>query len=120
MQRKTKNIISIVIILLLCGSIVFTGYLSTQSSNANSGNNMPNMNQNGSVPPEMPNGNIGGEPPEKPDGEMNGGQENGNTNMEEPPEKPDGDNNMGTPPDMVVWNKLENNKEIIPIIIMFT
>ena len=100
MQRKTKNIISIVIILLLCGSIVFTGYLSTQSSNANSGNNMPNMNQNGSVPPEMPNGNIGGEPPEKPDGEMNGGQENGNTNMEEPPEKPDGDNNMGTPPDM--------------------
>ncbi len=72
MQRKTKNIISIVIILLLCGSIVFTG-LSTKSFN-----NMPNMSQNGNEPPELPNGD----------------------NQGEPPEKPDGDNSMGTPPDM--------------------
>ena len=61
MQRKSKNIISIVIILLLCGSIVFTGYLSTKSSNSN---NMPNMSQNGNQPPEMPNGDNQGEPPE--------------------------------------------------------
>ncbi len=96
MQRKTKNIISIVIILLLCGSIVFTG-LSNKSSNSN---NMPNMSQNGN------------QPPEKTDSEMNNEQGNGNSNMEEPPEmpngdnqgeppeKPDGDNSMGTPPDM--------------------
>ncbi len=100
MQRKTKNIISIVIILLLCGSIAFTGYLSTKSSNTSNSNNMPNTSQNGSEPPEMPNGNSEGEPPEKPEGEMNGEQGNGNSNMEEPPEKPDGDNDMGTPPDM--------------------
>ncbi len=78
MQRKTKNIISIVIILLLCGSIAFTGYLSTKTSNASNSNNMPNISQNGNQPPEMPNGN----------------------NQEEPPEKPDEDNNMGTPPEM--------------------
>ena len=99
MYRKTKNIISIVIILLLCGSIVFTGYLSTKSSNTS--NNVPNMNQNGNQPPEMPNGNSEGEPPEKPDGEMNGEQGNNNSNMEEPPEKPDGDNNMVNPPEIL-------------------
>lgn len=100
MQRKAKNIISIVIILLLCGSIVFTGYLSNKSSNTNNSNNVPNMSQNGNQPPEMPNGNNQGEPPEKPEGGMNNEQGNGNSNMEEPPEKPDGDNDMGTPPDM--------------------
>ena len=76
MQRKTKNIISIVFIVLLCGCIVFTGYLSTKSSNTNDSNNMPNMNQNRSEPPEMPNDNNQGEPPEKPDGEMNNEQGN--------------------------------------------
>lgn len=54
MQRKTKNIISIVIILLLCVVIVFTGYLSAKSSN--NSNNIPNMSQNGNQPPEMSNG----------------------------------------------------------------
>ena len=109
MHRKTKNIISIIIILLLCGSIIFTGYLSTK----NNSNNVPNMSQNGSESPTMPNGNSEGEPPAKPEGEMNNGQENndqnmeeppakpeGNTNMEEPPERPSGDNNVGTPPAM--------------------
>ncbi len=78
MQRKSKNIISVVIILLLCGCIVFTGYLSTKSSNTNNSNNMPNISQNENQPPEMTNGN----------------------NQGEPPEKPDGDNNIGTPPDI--------------------
>ncbi len=99
MQRKTKNIIAIVIILLLCGSIVFTGYLS-KSSNTNNSNNIPNMSQSGSEPPEMPNGDNQGEPPEKPDGEMNNEQGNSNSNMKEPPEMPSGDNDMGTPPEM--------------------
>ena len=99
MQRKTKNIISIVIILLLCVSIVFTGYLNSKSSNTSS-NNMPNMNQNGSEPPEMPNGDNQEKPPEKPEDEINGGIGNSNSNMEEPPEKPDGDNNMETPPEI--------------------
>ena len=89
MQRKAKNIIAIVIILLLCGSIVFVGYLSTKSSNTN---NMPNMSQNGN------------DPPEKPDGEMNNEQENGNSNMEKPSETPEGNNNMETPPDMPTNN----------------
>ncbi len=78
MSRKAKNIISIIFILLLCGSIVFTEYLSNKLSNTNNSNNMPNMNQNGSEPPEIPNGN----------------------NEVAPPEKPDGDNNMGIPPEM--------------------
>lgn len=98
MSRKTKNIILIVIILLLCGSIVFTGYLSTKSSNTSNSNNMPNMSQNGSIPSEMPSGSVQGEPPEKPEGEMNDGQVNGNSNIEEPLEKPDED--MGNPPEM--------------------
>ena len=100
MTRKTKNIISIVAILLLCASIVFTGYLSIKSSNTNNSSNMPSMSQNGNEPPEIPNGDNQGEPPEKPDGEMDNEQVNGNSNMEEPPEKPDEDNNMETPPDM--------------------
>ncbi len=54
MQRKKKNIIAIVIILLLCGSIVFTDYLSNKSFNTNNSNNMPNMSENGNQPPEMP------------------------------------------------------------------
>ncbi len=94
MQRKTKNIICIVIIILLCGGIVFTGYLSTKSSSSD----MPNISQNGNQPPEIPNGNNQGEPPEKPDGEMSDEQGNSNSNMEEPPEKPEEDNT--NPPDM--------------------
>ncbi len=64
MQRKIKNIILIIIILLLCGSIVFTGYLSTKSSHTSNTNNMADMSQNGSELPEMPNGdnNIGTPP----------------------------------------------------------
>ncbi len=100
MQRKIKNIISVVIILLLCGGIVLTIYLSTKSSNTSDSNNIPNMSQNGSELPDIPNGNDQGEPPEKPEGELNGGEENNNSNIEEPPEKPDWDNNMGTPPEM--------------------
>ena len=111
MKRKTKNSISIVIILLLCGSIVFTGYLSTKLSNTNTSNTMPTMN-NGSQPPEMPNANNQGEPPEKPDGQMNEEQGNGNSNMEEPPERPNGDNTMGTPPEMPSnTNSMEPMKE---------
>lgn len=89
MQRKTKNIIFIVVILLLCGCIVFTGYLGTKLSNTN---NMPNINQNGNETPKMPNDNNQKEPPEKPEGEMNDGTENNNSNMKEPPEIP---NNNG-------------------------
>ena len=103
MQRKAKNIISIVIILLLCGSIVFTGYLSNKSSNTNNSNNVPNMSQNGNQPPEMSNGDNQGEPPEKPDEDNNMGtppEMPNDDNQGEPPEKPDGDNSMGTPPDM--------------------
>ena len=115
MQRKTKNIIAIVVILLLCGSIIFTGYLSAKSSNTNDTNNMPNMNQNGSEPPEMPNGDNQGEPPEKPDGEMNNEQGNDNSNIEEPPEMPSSDNNMGTPPEIPNNNggieQQENNND---------
>ena len=112
MQRKTKNIISIVIILLLCGSIIFTGYLKRNSSNIN---DIPNMNQNGSEPPEMPNG-AEGEPPAKPEGEING--DPGNT--DEPPEKPD--ENM-TPPDMrnngnMEW-QVDNSNNNYTYIILF-
>ena len=46
MHRKAKNIIAIILILLLCGSIIFTGYLSTKSTNSNSNGNMPDMSQN--------------------------------------------------------------------------
>lgn len=100
MQRKIKNIISIVIILLLCGSIVFTGYLSTKLFNISNSNNIPNMSQNGNQLSDMPNSNNQGEAPEKPNDEMNNEQGNGNSNIEELPEKPDEDNNMGTPPEI--------------------
>ncbi len=117
MTRKTKNIISIVIILLICISIVSTGYLKTKTSNTN--NNLPNLSQNGSQTLEMPNGNNQGEPPEKPEGEVNGELGNGNLNIGEPPEKPDGDNNMGNPPEMPnnnggmeqIGKPLENNTD---------
>ena len=85
MQRKAKNIIAIVIILLLCGGIVFTGYMSTKSSNHNNSNNMPNMSQNGSEPPEKPDGDSNMEtPPGMPNNnggmEQMGEQENNNDN----------------------------------------
>ena len=96
MRRKTKNIIFIIFILLLCASIVFTEYLNISHSN-----NMPPIIQNGNQPPEMSNGDSGVKPPEKPDSEMNNEQGNNSANMEEmPPEKPDGSNDMKTPPEM--------------------
>ncbi len=100
MSRKMKNIMAIILILLLCGSIIFTGYLSTKSTNSNSNGNIPDMSQNVGEPPEMPNGDNYGEPPEKPDGEMNGEEGNDNSNMEEPPEKPDDNSDMAPPPEM--------------------
>lgn len=99
MQRKAKNIISIAVILLLCGSIAFTGYLNTKSSNTNNSNNMPNMSQNGSKPPDMPNGDNQGEPPEKPDED---------DNMGNPPDMPNnngGIEQLGEQPD----NNIDNN-----------
>ncbi len=77
MRRKIKNMIFIVVILLLGGSTIFTGYLMIKS-NPNNNGNMPNMSQNGSELPALPN----------------------EDNQGEPPEKPDEDNNMGNPPDM--------------------
>ncbi len=122
MQRKTKNIISIVIILLLCGSIVFTGYLNTKSNNNSS---MPNVGQSSNQTLENSNENNQDEPPAKPEGEMNNEQGNGNSNMEEPPAKPDGDNNDGIPPEMPndngsmeqIGGQPENNNYIYLIIL---
>ncbi len=122
MQRKTKNIISvclIIVIVTLMGLTTYFGIKATKENNESvMSGNMPSQN-NGSMnensqtennqgmgtPPEKPDGDTSNNtPPEKPEGE----EENST-----PPEKPDEssgnvsdntnestDNNMGTPPSM--------------------
>lgn len=76
MNRKRKNIILFLILIVsLCG-IIFTMFYA--KDNLSSKSNPGEMVER--------NGNMG-EPPEKPDG---------NNGMGEPPEKPDGDNNTSS------------------------
>ncbi len=85
MHKKTKNIVSIILIVLMIASLVLTVNLA-QTNNKNSmpemGGERPEMPNSGSgdnQPPEMSNDN---QPPEMPD----------SGNGSNPPEKPDGDN----------------------------
>ena len=85
MHKKTKNIVSIILIILMIASLVLTVNLA-QTNNKNS---MPEM---GGERPEMPNSKSGdnqspemsndNQPPEMPD----------SGNGSNPPEKPAGDN----------------------------
>lgn len=99
MNRKTKNILMIVVLLITCMLMVFTTY---HLKNNKSTTTMPNM----SVPGDMPNNN-GGEPPVKPGESKSSGNEN------EPPAKPDenneSDNNMSEPPAKPDDNNNSNN-----------
>lgn len=122
MQRKTKNIISVCLIIAIVTLMGLTTYFGIKATKENNefvmSGNMPSQN-NGSMnessqtennqgiktPPEKPDGDTSNNtPPEKPEGE----EENST-----PPEKPDEssgnvsdntnettDNNMGTPPSM--------------------
>ena len=106
MNRKTKNILMVVVLLITSGLMVFTTYHLKN----NVSTSMPNM----SMPGNMPN-NEGGEPPAKPGESENGSSENeppakpeenesNGSNMSEPPAKPDDNNesngNMEKPSDM--------------------
>ena len=106
MNRKTKNILMIVVLLITCGLMIFTTYHLKN----NVSTYMPNM----SAPGDMPN-NDGGEPPAKPGESGNGSSENeppakpeengsNGSNMSEPPAKPDDNSesngNMEKPSDM--------------------
>ena len=90
MNRKTKNIIITILIILVVASIGFTMYYAKNHITANTNKNVMTPTDN------MEN------PPDKPDDENDTNSEN------TPPEKPDGenekaqmpDNNGGTPPEM--------------------
>lgn len=109
MKRKTKNIISIILIILLCASIVIT-VLCARNNSTNNMNGMPEMmNQDGNMgtPPDMPNEVNGEKPPEKPDGDNPDMPNIGSG--EAPPEMPD--NNI--PND---FNKAKNNSYIFIVL----
>lgn len=106
MNRKTKNILMVVVLLITCGLMVFTTYHLKNNVNTS----MPNMSATG----DMPN-NDGGEPPAKPGESESSGSENEHTakpkengssgsNMSEHPAKPDDNSesngNMEKPSDM--------------------
>lgn len=100
MKRKTKNIISICLIIIMCGAMVATMYLAKNNlsnSNTNTESNMP-----GGTPPNMPSGNSGGTPPDMPNNNSDNSSSNTNTSdsTNTPPEKPDGDSSSNNPPSM--------------------
>ncbi len=121
MKRSLKNIILIIIIVLSFLGIGLTIYYaknnptinSNLQSNMEMGNETPSNMNDGSTPPEMPDGESSESetPPEKPDGESE--------ESETPPEKPDGESSESetslekpdgesseseTPPDMPSGN----------------
>ena len=91
MKRITKNIITIVTILLMLVLVFLTmNYAKNHIESVNNGpGNMP-----GNMPEMGENANNNMTPPDKPDGDSQ-------NSMEEPPEKPDSDNqnDMGEPPE---------------------
>ena len=88
LNRKNKNIITIVLLVLMIASLVLTFVYARKLVNNNQGN-MPSMN--------------GGEPPEKPDGDN-----------EEVPEKPDDNNQDETKTEMPSDNQGNQNKPEMP------
>lgn len=111
MKRSTKNIISVCLILVMCGSMIGTMYLAKNNlTNTNSNN----QTMNGATPPSMPGGDSsgGGTPPDMPNSTTNSTSSSSNdsnnstsdnSSNTQPPEKPDGDNNSNssnTPPSM--------------------
>lgn len=89
MNRRNKNLICILILVVLIASLCFTCYFASKSLGSNMGMGTTpeapsGMNDsNGGTPPEKPSGDNSGTPPEKPSGDNN----------------TSGDNNMGMPSD---------------------
>ena len=100
MKRSLKNIIMIVLVILMCGSVVFT--MNYAKNNTTSSNEMPSMN-GGGTPPDLPSDNTPGdmktsdsnntdedrkEPPTDNEERLDN-----NSDMLKPLAKPDGDDN---------------------------
>ena len=113
MKRSLKNIIMIVLVILMCGSVVFT----MNYAKNNTTNKMPSMN-GGGTPPDLPSDNAPGdmktsdgndsdedrkEPPTD-----NGERLDNNSDMLKPPAKPDGDDNNA--PSGMPGNNENNSK----------
>ena len=113
MKRKNKNILSIIILIVLCGSIIYTGYLCISSG---SSKEIQNVSQNGGTPLDMPNGNSGNEPPTKPDGDTSNSSNNSSIDGNNQNDTSSGekkDSSMQNPPDMPSENsKMQNNNTI--------
>lgn len=122
MKRKTRNIITISIIILSILSIIGTTLLAKSKITSTNTNSL-GMTENGGTPPQMPgnNSNQGNGGPENGNGgSTNQGENDSANNQGEPPAKPSDDNkanssdnttssennsnqennNMGTPPAM--------------------
>lgn len=123
MKRKTRNIITISIIILSILSIIGTTLLA-KSKITSTNTNTSNINENGGTPPQMPDNNSnqgsGGQGNGMGGPTNQGGSDSSSNNQGEPPAKPSDDNkasssdnttssennsnqesnNMGTPPSM--------------------
>lgn len=96
MNRKNKNIISILILVVLIASLCFSCYYASKSLGSNMGMGTPpeapsGMNDsNGGTPSEKPSGDNSGTPPEKPSDDNNTSSDNNigmpsdNNQMEKP------------------------------------
>ena len=133
MKRSIKNIIMILLVVLLVGSIIFT--MNYAKDHVTSSDNNTSMMQGG-TPPDMPNDNYstsadsqdsnsnstsqnnnGGTPPEKPDGDSSSDTNNSSNNGGTPPEIPSGSNNGGTPPDIPNGNSISASLSVIYYVI---
>lgn len=108
MKRTALNVVMVVLVCALVGSIVFTA-MSAQQSMASS--SQSTVQASGGTPPEMPSsGNQGSssqaensaessgsstsnaqQPPSKPDGQESGAGQSNSTSSNEPPAKPEGE-----------------------------
>lgn len=111
MKRKTKNIITISIIILSILSIIGTMLLAKSKISSTAGNT-PTMNENGGTPPQMPDNNSnqgnGGGPGNGNGGPNDQGENNASNNQGEPPAKPSDENNSNTDSN---FNNGDNNNQ---------
>lgn len=127
MKRKQKNILMMSLIILTCGSMIFT--MNYAKNNTATSQSMPSISENGGTPPGQQNNdnsqssNNQGTPPAMPGNDNSSNSEqsdnqsnndsstNNQNNNSTPPAKPsddnnsqgqapDGNNSQGTPPGM--------------------
>lgn len=120
MSRKLKNIFMGVLIIILIATSCFTIYYAKNNSN----NSEIMMENSGGTPPDMENGEMNDnsnmeEPPEKPDGETNSNSDSSSSNQQ--PEIPDDSNSNGIrdPQNGINTQSMDDENSVLNISIFY-